>query len=252
MREPLSVVLITKNAAVQLEKTLARVQWADEIVVVDSGSTDETVAIASAYKAKVIHQDWLGFGPQKQFAVAAASHDWVLCLDADEWPSPELVLQIKEILNNPQAAAYRFARSNRFMGRFLKHGEGYPDWSLRLFDRRRARWSDDLVHETVQTDCPVEKLSGDLMHESGEDIALYLAKQNRYTSLQAELLYKRGKKAGWAKLVFSPLLRFAKFYLVRRGFQDGLPGLVHISIGCFNSYIKYAKLNELHRLGNRK
>lgn len=101
----------------------------------------------------------------------------------------------------------------------------------------------------------MEKLSGDLMHESGEDIALYLSKQNRYTSLQAELLYKRGKKAGWAKLVFSPLLRFAKFYLVRRGFQDGLPGLVHISIGCFNSYIKYAKLNELHRLGrqgNRK
>jgi glycosyltransferase involved in cell wall biosynthesis len=103
MREPLSVVLITKNAAAQLEKTLASVQWADEIVVVDSGSTDETVAIASAYKAKVIHQDWLGFGPQKQFAVQAASHDWVLCLDADEWPSAELVLQIKQILNNPQA-----------------------------------------------------------------------------------------------------------------------------------------------------
>lgn len=251
MREPLSVVLITKNAAVQLEKTLASVQWADEIVVVDSGSTDETVAIASAYKAKVIHQDWLGFGPQKQFAVQAARHDWVLCLDADEWPSAELTLQIKQILNNPQAAAYRFARSNRFMGRFLKHGEGYPDWSLRLFDRRQARWSDDVVHEYVQCDGAVEKLSGDLMHESGEDIALYLTKQNRYTSLQAEMLYKRGKKAGWSKLVFSPLLRFTKFYLVRRGFLDGLPGLVHISIGCFNSYIKYAKLNELHRLGKK-
>ncbi len=252
MRRPLSVVLITKNAASQLEKTLASVQWADEIVVVDSGSTDDTVAIASAYKAKVIHQDWLGFGPQKQLAVAKASHDWVLCLDADEWPSEKLTNEIKDVLNNPQAEAYRFPRSNRFMGRFLKHGEGYPDWSLRLFNRQAARWSDDLVHEYVQTDKPVAALTGDLMHESGEDIALYLNKQNRYTTLQAETLYKRGKKAGWGRLVFSPLLRFIKFYLVRRGFLDGLPGLVHISIGCFNSYIKYAKLNELHRLEREK
>ncbi|MFC3627309.1 glycosyltransferase family 2 protein [Vogesella amnigena] len=251
MSAPISVVLITKNAAALLEKCLQSCAFADEIVVVDSGSSDETVAIASAYKARVIHQEWLGFGPQKQFAVSQASHDWVLCLDADEWLSEKLRNEIKALLNNPQQlstiGAWRFARSNKFMGRFLKFGEGYPDYSLRLFDRRRARWSDDLVHEYVHSQGEVGTLRGDLMHESGEDIALYLSKQNRYTTLQAENLYQRGKKAGSAKLLFSPLLRFVKFYLLRQGFRDGLPGLVHISIGCFNSYIKYAKLIELHR-----
>jgi len=248
MSEPISVVLITKNAATQLEKCLQSCAFADEIVVVDSGSSDRTLAIASAYKAKVIHQDWLGFGPQKQFAVAQARQDWVLCLDADEWLSPELIHEIKTLLQKPTGHAWRFARSNKFMGRFLKHGEGYPDYSLRLFHRQHARWSDDLVHEYVIADGEIGTLKGDLMHESGEDIARYLEKQNRYTTLQAEALFQRGKKAGIGKLVFSPLLRFIKFYLVRQGFRDGLPGLVHISIGCFNSYIKYAKLIELHRL----
>lgn len=248
MLRQLSVVLITKNADALLEKCLQSCAFADEIVVVDSGSTDRTLAIASAYGAKVIHQTWLGFGPQKQFAVAQASHDWVLCLDADEWLSDELRNKIMGLLNNPQHGAYRFARSNKFMGRFLKFGEGYPDYSLRLFDRRQARWSDDVVHEYVIANGEVGTLAGDLMHESGEDIALYLAKQNRYTTLQAETLYKRGKKCGVAKLLLSPLLRFVKFYLLRQGFRDGLPGLVHISIGCFNSYLKYAKLTELHRI----
>ena len=237
MSEPISVVLITKNAAALLEKCLQSCAFADEIVVVDSGSSDETIAIASAYKARVIHQDWLGFGPQKQFAVRQASHNWVLCLDADEWLSEKLCSEISALLNNPQQLA--------------ACGAGYPDYSLRLFDRRRARWSDDLVHEYVHSQDAPGTLQGDLMHESGEDIALYLAKQNRYTTLQAETLYQRGKKAGIAKLLFSPLLRFVKFYFFRQGFRDGLPGLVHISIGCFNSYIKYAKLIELHRLAGK-
>ncbi|QOZ82145.1 MULTISPECIES: glycosyltransferase family 2 protein [Chromobacterium] len=251
MRARISVVLITKNAETSLEKCLDSVGFADEIVLVDSGSTDRTLAIASTYKAKVIHQDWLGFGPQKQLAVEAASHDWVLCLDADEWLSPDLINEIKAMLDNPQAKAFQFPRCNRFMGRFLKHGEGYPDWSLRLFHRGHARWSDDLVHEYVISNGPVHKLRHELMHESGEDIALYLNKQNRYTSLQAERLFQRGKRVGIAKLILSPLLRFIKFYFFRRGFLDGVPGLVHISIGCFNSYIKYAKLIELRRLKSK-
>ena len=252
MSSALSVVLITKNAARQIAACLESCRFADEIVVVDSGSSDDTIAIAKSYNAKVIHQEWLGFGPQKQFAVQQARHDWVLCLDADEWLSPGLASEIKALPDNPQASAYRFPRSNKFMGRFLRHGEGYPDLSLRLFDRRRARWSDHAVHEYVIADGPVENLKGDLMHESGEDIALYLTKQNRYTDLQAKALFERGKKVGWPKLVFSPLLRFFKFYLLRQGFRDGVPGLVHISIGCFNSYIKYAKLIELHRLEKKQ
>lgn len=246
----ISVVLITKNAASSLNTCLQSCRSFDDIVVVDSGSSDETMSIAQGYGARVIHQDWLGFGRQKQFAVRQARNDWVLCLDADEWLSEKLLKQISELPDNPGFGAYRFARCNKFMGRFLRHGEGYPDLSLRLFDRRRARWSDDLVHEYVRADGEVGQLAGDLMHESGEDIFAYLAKQNRYTDLQADALFARGKRAGAAKLVLSPLLRFVKFYFVRQGFRDGLPGLVHIAIGCFNSFIKYAKLNERHRLEN--
>ncbi|MCP9757730.1 glycosyltransferase family 2 protein [Aquitalea sp. S1-19] len=248
MAERVSVVMITKNAAQGLEQCLMSCRWADEIVVVDSGSEDDTQTIAQHYGARVLHQDWLGFGPQKQFAVAQAKHDWVLCLDADEWLSDGLVAAIRQVLASPALAAYRFARCNKFMGRFLRHGEGYPDLSLRLFDRRRARWSDHAVHEYVICDGDVGRLHGDLMHESGEDVALYLAKQNRYTSLQAEMLFRAGKRVGITKLLFSPLLRFIKFYIVRRGFLDGVPGLVHIAIGCMNSFLKYAKLIELRRL----
>jgi glycosyltransferase involved in cell wall biosynthesis len=190
----------------------------------------------------------LGFGPQKQLAVSNARNDWVLCLDADEWLSEKLHQQISALADNPPFAGYRFARCNKFMGRFLRYGEGYPDMSLRLFDRRRAGWSDDLVHEYVKIDSQVGTLAGDLMHESGEDIGRYLAKQNHYTDLQADSLFQRGKKVGAAKLVLSPVLRFLKFYLLRQGFRDGIPGLVHIAIGCGNSFIKYAKLIERHRL----
>ena len=151
-------------------------------------------------------------------------------------------------MTRPVATAFRMPRSNKFMGRFLKHGEGYPDWSLRLFDRRQARWSDDAVHEKVLYQSSIGTLAGDLLHESGEDIAVYLQKQNRYTSLQAEILFQAGKQAGPAKLLFSPLFRFVRFYLLKRGCLDGLPGLVHILIGCFNSFSKYAKLIELNRI----
>lgn len=249
MQNSLSVVLITQNAAHHLAKCLESCHFADEWIVVDSGSSDETVAIAKSYGAKVIHQDWLGFGLQKRFAVNQARHDWVLCLDADEWLSAKLASEIRALLNNPQAGAYRFPRSNKFMGRFLRHGEGYPDPCLRLFDRRLANWSEHAVHEYVEVgDAAVGKLDGDLMHESGEDISAYLGKQNRYTDIQARALYARGKRCGIGRLIFSPLWRFVRFYILRQGFRDGLPGLVHISIGCINSFVKYAKLIELQRL----
>ena len=250
MQAPFSVVIITKNAAAHLSKCLASCSAAAEIIVVDSGSQDNTVAIAIEAGARVIQQAWLGFGPQKQFAVKQAEHNWVLCLDADEWLSIELSLNINKLLINPEFYSYRFARSNKFMGRFLRHGEGYPDMSLRLFDRRYAHWSDDAVHETVVTTTTVGTVSGDLMHESGEDISSYLDKQNRYTSLQAQILYSHGKQVSAIKLVLSPLLRFWKFYLFKQGWRDGVPGLVHITIGCINSFIKYAKLRELQRLGS--
>jgi glycosyltransferase involved in cell wall biosynthesis len=248
---PLSAVLITQNAAAQLPDCLASVAFADEVVVVDSGSSDGTTELAARYGARVLQKEWLGFGRQKQFAVEQATHDWVLCLDADERVSPELAASIVRALQAPVAPVYRMARCNRFLGRWLRHGEGYPDWSPRLFDRRQARWSDDAVHEKVLYAFTPGALEGDLLHESGEDLGRYLEKQNRYTALAAQELHRRGRRAGIAVLLFSPLVRFVKFYLLRLGFLDGMPGLVHISIGCMNSFMKYAKLIELHRMQGR-
>ncbi len=244
-KTPLSVVIIALDAASQIEACLKSAAFADEIVLVDSGSRDETREIALKYGARVIHQDWLGFGRQKQFAVERASHDWVLCLDADERVSEALRASIEEALRAPRFTAYRMPRCNRFMGRWLRHGEGYPDLSLRLFDRRFACWSEDAVHEKVVAASPVGSLRGDLLHESQESLAAYLEKQNRYTSLQAEELHRQGRRVPVGRLMISPLLRFVKFYFFRRGFLDGVPGLVHILIGCFNSFVKYAKLHEL-------
>lgn len=244
-RQPISAVLIVRNAAAQLPACLAALAFCDEIVAVDSGSGDDTLAVAQAHGARVVVHEWLGFGPQKQFAIEQARHDWVLCIDADERVSEDLRASIESELAAPRFHAYRFPRRNRFMGRYLQHGEGYPDWSLRLFDRRHARWSDDAVHEKVLTDAPIGELHGDLLHDSAETLESYLAKQDRYTTLAAEEAIGRGKRASLARQLLSPLVRFVKFYIVRLGFLDGRPGLTHILIGCRNSYIKYAKMRGI-------
>ena len=176
-----------------------------------------------------------------------AANDWVLCLDADERVSEPLKASIMQTLQSPGCQAFEMPRCNRFMGRWLRHGEGYPDWSLRLFDRRNARWSDDPVHEKVVCEGVVGRLTGDLLHESAESLASYLDKQNRYTTLQAEAMFRRGKRVHAGHLLLSPVLRFLKFFVFRLGFLDGVPGLVHTLIGCNNTFIKYAKLMALYQ-----
>jgi len=251
LKAPLSAVLITRNAAAVLDACLESLAFADEIIVVDSASTDSTADIAARRGARVVQKEWLGFGRQKQFAVEQASHDWVLCLDADERVSPELATSIREALAAPAAPVYRMARRNRFLGRWLSHGEGYPDWSPRLFNRMSARWSDDLVHEKVLYAVTPGTLRGDLLHDSSDDLTAYLDRQNRYTTLAARQAYELGRSANFVHLVLSPVVRFIKFYLLRLGFLDGVPGLLHICIGCMNSHLKYAKLIELRRVQAR-
>lgn len=243
-RLSLSAVLITLNCAAQLRPTLESLRFCDEIVAVDSGSTDGTLELLEEFGAQVIVGPWRGFGPQKQFAVEQAAHDWVLCVDSDEVVTPALRESIEGELLQPRFQSYEFPRCNRFLGRYLRHGEGYPDLSLRLFDRRQARWSDDIVHEQVITLGAVGRLSGDLLHHSQDSIESYLAKQNRYTTLAAQALVAEGAQISPGKVVLSPLFRFIKFYFLRGGFRDGLPGLIHILIGCFNSFSKYAKIIE--------
>ena len=248
---PVSAVLITRNASATLDACLESLAFAEEIVVVDSGSTDDTVEIAGRRGARVVQKEWLGFGRQKQYAVEQAKHDWVLCLDADERVSPELAASIAQALATPVSPVYRMARRNRFLGRWLSHGEGYPDWSPRLFNRLNARWSDDLVHEKVLYAVTPGTLAGDLMHDSSDDLATYLDRQNRYTTLAARQAYELGRSANVLHLLLSPVVRFFKFYILRLGFLDGVPGLLHISIGCMNSYLKYAKLLELRKADAR-
>ncbi|MBX3715023.1 MAG: glycosyltransferase family 2 protein [Burkholderiales bacterium] len=246
---PLTVAVIALNAEAQLGELLASVAFADEVLVVDSGSTDGTVALAEARGARVVRQAWLGFGRQKQFAVAAARNDWVLCLDVDERVTPRLADSIRQALAGGRYKAWRMARRNRFLGAWLSHGEGYPDWSLRLFHRAHAGWSNDEVHEAVLTTSEVGRLDGDLLHDSAEDVSTYMAKQNRYTTLHAQALYRQGVRAGYARLFVNPAVRFLKFYFLKLGFLDGGPGFAHVVIGCNNTFHKYLKLIELQRAG---
>ena len=240
-------MLVVQNAAAMLPACLASVAFAEEIVVVDCGSSDGTAQCATLHGARVVQHEWMGFGRQKQFAVGQARNDWVLCLDADERVSADLASSIRAALESPVSPVYRMRRRNRFLGRWLSHGEGYPDWSTRLFDRKNAAWSDDAVHEKVLYAVTTGTLAGDLLHESAEDLGDYLQKQNRYSTLAAQQLFERGRSAGALELVLSPFVRFTKFYVLRLGFLDGVPGLVHTSIGCIASFMKYAKLIELNR-----
>lgn len=253
---PVSAVLIVKNAARELPACLASVNFCAEMLVVDSGSTDATVAIAEAAGARVIRSHWRGFGAQKQFAVEQAAYDWVLCIDADERVGDRLRQSLLAAFTVALASctpkgihAYRYARRNRFMGRYLRHGEGYPDWVVRCFDRRHARWSDDVVHEKVMVagDAAnvVATLAGDLLHDSAESLENYLAKQNCYSTLAAEAAIAHGKRARIGNLLLSPWVRFIKFYFLRLGLLDGLPGLVHILIGCAASFAKYIKMADM-------
>jgi glycosyltransferase involved in cell wall biosynthesis len=244
---PLSLCIIARDAAAELAACVESARFVDDIVVVDSGSRDDTVELATRLGARVLERPFAGFGPQKQAAVAAARHDWVLCLDVDERVTPELAASIARVLSraDPGAAAFAVARRNRFLGRWLNHGEGYPDWNVRLFDRRYARWSDDTVHERVIVDGHAARIDGDLLHASAESLADYVAKQNRYTSLQAEELHRAGRTASFAQIALSPCARFVRLYVFRLGFLDGAAGFAHIAVGAFASFLKYAKLRAL-------
>lgn len=244
----ISLVIITLNAEKTLERCLNSCHFIQDIVIVDSGSVDNTVTIAKSYGARVVFQEWLGFGLQKKYAVSLAKHDWVLCLDADEWLSDKLIAILKNLKEENNIFAYYLPRCNQFLGKFLKYGEGYPDWCLRLFNRNYANWSEDNVHESVICDSKyIKKLIGDLLHESGENLFNYLEKQNKYTTIQAEEFLKQNKNVSISKIILSPTIRFIRFYFIKRGFLDGFAGFVHILIGCFFGFIKYVKLFELKR-----
>ena len=243
---PVTVTVITLNESANLAAALESVSWADEIVVVDSESTDDTVAIARKFTDKVIVRPWPGYIAQKNFAAEQARHDWIVSLDADERISPPLGQEIRELLQRgPQAAGYRMPRVTFHLGRWIRSTDWYPDYQLRLYDRRRGRWAGRYVHESVKVEGPTADLRGEILHYAYRDLGHHLQTMDRYTTLAARQMYEDGRRAGWLDLALHPPAAFLRNYVLRAGFRDGVPGLIVSAMNARYVGLKFAKLWEL-------
>jgi glycosyltransferase involved in cell wall biosynthesis len=238
----LSVILITKNEAMNIRECLESVAWADEIIVVDSGSSDGTVEICRELGAHVYVHDWPGFGIQKNRALSYASHDWVLSIDADERVTPELRAEIGSVLSEAGVDGYDIPRLSNFCGRFMRHSGWHPDYVLRLFRRDKARFSDALVHEAVQLQGRKERLQHSLLHYSYRDFEDVIAKLNSYSSAAAIMQDQRGKQGGLGTALLHGLWAFVRTYFLRAGFLDGREGVMLAIMNAENSYYRYIKL----------
>jgi len=247
----LSVTVITRNEAADIAAALDSVAWADEIVVVDSHSTDDTVAIARARARQGIVRDWPGYAAQKNFAASVASHDWILSLDADERVTPELGKEIRALLAaSPSCQAYRVPRVTWHLGRWIRSTDWYPDHQLRLYDRRAAKWTGQYVHEAVTVDGAIGTLKGELLHYAYRDVTDHLETIDRYTTLAARQMYENGRRVDALALAAHGPLAFLRNYVARGGFRDGSVGLIVSSMNAYYVFLKYAKLWELQRTGN--
>lgn len=239
----LSVIVITKNEAARILGCLESVAFADEIIVLDSGSTDNTVALARAFGASVhVTEDWPGFGPQKNRALDLAHSDWVLSIDADERVTPELQASIERVMQADGPQAYQAARLSDFCGRFIRHSGWWPDHVVRLFKRGSARFTSAAVHEKVDATGPVGTLDGHFIHFPYDNLDALVTKVNRYSSDAAAMMYARGKRTSLAGAIGHSLWTFIRIYLIRRGFLDGKHGFVLAATAASGSFFRYAKL----------
>lgn len=241
----LSVLVITRNEEANIQRCLGSVTWADEIVVVDSGSTDRTVELARGFTPKVFVTEWRGFAATKAWGLERTSQPWVLWLDADEAVTSELAAEMREaIRSDADASAYAMPRKSFFLGRFIRHGGWYPGYVTRLFRRDRARISDRLVHEGLRVEGTVRRLRGDLLHDTYPTLEVAVGKLNRYASLAAEDMLRQGRRAGGLDLLVRPAFRFVQMYVWRLGFLDGIHGFVLSVLTSGYTFRKYAKLWE--------
>lgn len=240
----ISVIIITKNAGATIRRCLESVAWADETVVVDSGSTDDTKVVCRELGAKMlVTADWPGFGPQKNRALDAAAGEWVFSIDADEWVTAELRDEIRAVITDQAAVpAYAVPRRSSFCGRIMKHSGWWPDHVVRLFRRDRARFSDDRAHERLVVDGDTRKLKQPLMHEAIVDMEQMLAKMNLYSSAGARMLHDRGRRASIATALLHGTWAFFRTYVLRRGFLDGREGFILAVANAEGSYYRYIKL----------
>ena len=253
MPRTLSVAIITRDEEAVLARTLESIRWADEIIVIDSGSMDNTLSIARAHGARVYEEAWHGFGAQKNLAIEKCASDWILSLDADEEVSPALADEIRGLLAaEPASTAYYLPRRNSFLGRWIRRGGYYPDRKLRLFARGAARFEERSVHETMRATGPIGALRGDLLHHSYPTLESYIEHMNRYSTLGAETAVAGGRAPrgalsfAWSVLL-NPAATFLYNYVFRLGFLDGREGLLlHLYHSAYVSW-KYAKAWQLRR-----
>lgn len=248
----LSVIIITKNEAHNIRACLESVKWADEIIVVDSGSTDDTVAICREFTPHVYLHDWPGFGQQKNRALGYASKNWVMSLDADERVTPELNAEIQASMNNGQVEGYEIPRLSSFCGRYMRHSGWYPDYVTRLFLRNSGTISDDLVHERVIINGKLGRLKHALLHESFRDLDQLLAKMNHYSTAGAEMLGKSGRDATLGQAISHGLWAFIRTYFIRAGFLDGREGFMLAVSTAEATYYRYAKRLLGQQQGNSR
>lgn len=249
----ITAVIITHNEETSLEGALKSVAGvASEIVVVDSFSTDNTVKIAKKYTNRVFERAWTNFADQKNFANSKASHPWILSLDADERVSPELRAELADLRKaEPHCPAFSIPRQVFYLGRWIRHSGWYPDRKLRLFRKDKACWEGEYVHEKLVIEGPVGKLRGSLHHFTYRNIAEHLARINKFSDLGAQKLYAQQKKCRWYHLLFSPFFRFLRAYFWKWGFLDGFAGLVISVLTGYGIFVRYAKLKEIWKKGER-
>lgn len=241
----LSVIVITKNEAEHISRCLASVDWADEIIVVDSGSDDSTVDICRTYTDKVFITDWPGFGQQKQRALDKAQGDWVLSIDADEVVTPELRVEIEKALQQQHYNGYEIPRLSSYCGRQIRHGGWWPDYVLRLFRHECGQFTDSVVHESIIVQGAVGRMHSPLLHDAFINLDEVLHKVNSYSTLGAEMLYQRGVRSSLGKAVLKGLWTFIRTYWIKAAFLDGRQGLMLSISNAEGAYYKYLKLLEL-------
>jgi glycosyltransferase involved in cell wall biosynthesis len=246
--EPISATVIAYNEEHNIADALQSLSWANEIIVVDSGSTDGTLEICRRYTDKIFHRKWTGYVDQKSFAVENAAYDWIFSLDADERVSPELRGEILDLVARGfSKAGYKIPRVAFFLGRWIRHGDWYPDSQLRLFDRRKGKWTGGQVHESVTIPGTPGFLKGDIHHYTYRNLSDYLRRLELYSNLAALDYQQKGRRATSLTLFFNPIAAFAKAFLLKRGFLDGTPGFAVAAMGAVSVFFKYAKLYELQQ-----
>ena len=249
----ISVIIITKNEERDIAACLNSVSFANEVIIVDSGSTDATVAIAQSMGATVINRpDWIGFGAQKNRALDAATGDWVLSLDADERISEASKIEILQAINSNTAQAFYLPRSSAYCGTFLRHSGWWPDHLIRLWQRGYARFSDDIVHEKAVPTGTIGKLKNPIIHYCHNDHEEIIAKMNRYSTDNAVQAYARGKRASLFDALYHGFWGFFRTYFLQRGFLDGSAGLMYAISRAEASYYKYIKLRHLELTANKQ